>query len=179
MGEDTNHHIHTNNADLFKGSPEPIHFIFEINVGKSRIRHRTTLNLNDVDFESIFKFIIQFRVLLCRMRPFPTWISKLKWLGFGLPLEIEARWFNFERLGQLSLATLSNRFTLIDLRHDEIFYLRVLQNYTSVQKFRAFANPTKKLARPLKSGTTFCDHRKITGSFQCFHSKTIEINSGH
>ena len=26
------------------------HFIFEINVGKSRIRHRTTLNLNELIF---------------------------------------------------------------------------------------------------------------------------------
>ena len=33
-----------------KGSSDPSHFIFEINVGKSRIRHRTTLNLNDVIF---------------------------------------------------------------------------------------------------------------------------------
>ena len=31
----------------FKGSSGPSHFIFEINVGKSRIRHRTTLELND------------------------------------------------------------------------------------------------------------------------------------
>ena len=30
----------------FKGSSDPNHFIFEINVGKRRIRHRTTLNLN-------------------------------------------------------------------------------------------------------------------------------------
>ena len=30
----------------FKGSPVHSHFIFEINVGKSRIRHRTTLKLN-------------------------------------------------------------------------------------------------------------------------------------
>ena len=30
-----------------KGSPGPSHYIFEINVGKSRIRHRTTLNFND------------------------------------------------------------------------------------------------------------------------------------
>ena len=30
----------------FKGSSDPSHFIFEINVGNSRIRHRTTLNLN-------------------------------------------------------------------------------------------------------------------------------------
>ena len=33
----------------FKGSAS--HFIFEINVGKRRIRHRTTLNLNDVIFD--------------------------------------------------------------------------------------------------------------------------------
>ena len=32
----------------FKGSSEASHFIFEIIVGKSRIRHRTILNLNDV-----------------------------------------------------------------------------------------------------------------------------------
>ena len=30
----------------FKGSPDPSHFIFEIDVGKKRIRHRTTLNLD-------------------------------------------------------------------------------------------------------------------------------------
>ena len=29
-----------------KGSQDPSHFIFEINVGKGRIRHKTTLNLN-------------------------------------------------------------------------------------------------------------------------------------
>ena len=31
---------------IFKGSPDQSHFIFEINVGKGRIRHRTTLKLN-------------------------------------------------------------------------------------------------------------------------------------
>ena len=31
----------------FKGSSGPSHFTFEINVGKRRIRHGTTLNLND------------------------------------------------------------------------------------------------------------------------------------
>ena len=35
---------------LFKGGPVPSHFIFEINVGKKRIRHKTTLNLNDAIF---------------------------------------------------------------------------------------------------------------------------------
>ena len=34
----------------FKGSPDSSHFIFEINVGKGRIRHRTTPNLNNVVF---------------------------------------------------------------------------------------------------------------------------------
>ena len=31
----------------FKGSPDPSHLIFEINVGEDRIRQRTTLKLND------------------------------------------------------------------------------------------------------------------------------------
>jgi len=31
----------------FKGSSDPSYFIFEINDGKSRIRHTTTLKLND------------------------------------------------------------------------------------------------------------------------------------
>jgi len=35
---------------IFKGSPDPSHFIFEINVGKRWIRHRTTWNLNDAIF---------------------------------------------------------------------------------------------------------------------------------
>ena len=36
-----------------KGSSDPGHFIFEINVGKRRIRHKTTLNLNDVNFNRV------------------------------------------------------------------------------------------------------------------------------
>ena len=32
---------------IFKGCPDSSHFIFEIDVGKKRIRHRTTLNSND------------------------------------------------------------------------------------------------------------------------------------
>ena len=35
------------NDPCFKGSPDPSHFIFEIDVGERRIRHWTTLNLND------------------------------------------------------------------------------------------------------------------------------------
>ena len=33
------------NLSVLKGSSDPSHFIFEINVGKRRIRHKTTLNL--------------------------------------------------------------------------------------------------------------------------------------
>ena len=40
----------TPRTENVKGSPDQSHFIFEINVGESRIRHRTTLNLNDVIF---------------------------------------------------------------------------------------------------------------------------------
>ena len=31
----------------FKGSPDLSHFIFKINVGRERIRHTTTLELNN------------------------------------------------------------------------------------------------------------------------------------
>ena len=34
-----------NRFDIFKGSPDPINFIFEMIVGKSRIQHRTTQNV--------------------------------------------------------------------------------------------------------------------------------------
>ena len=47
---------------IFKGSPDPTHFIFEINVGKRRIRLETTLNIIDfvssrflLDLESKFQ----------------------------------------------------------------------------------------------------------------------------
>ena len=36
-----------------KGSQDPSHFIFEINIGKRRIRHGTTLNLNDTIFNRL------------------------------------------------------------------------------------------------------------------------------
>ena len=36
---------------LLKSSSDSSHFMFEINVGKSRIRHRTTLNLDNVIFK--------------------------------------------------------------------------------------------------------------------------------
>ena len=37
----------SNPRKLFEGSLNPSHLILEINVGKSRIRHRTTFKLND------------------------------------------------------------------------------------------------------------------------------------
>ena len=41
------------NIHFVKGSSDTSHFIFQVNVGKRRIRHRTTLNLNDADLQSI------------------------------------------------------------------------------------------------------------------------------
>ena len=40
-------------SDL-KGSQDLSHFIFEINVGNTRIRHRTVLNLNDLIFNPLW-----------------------------------------------------------------------------------------------------------------------------
>ena len=48
----------------FKGSSDPSHFIFGINVGKGRIRHRTTLNLNDGIFNRFWvdlEIVVQFK----------------------------------------------------------------------------------------------------------------------
>ena len=43
----------------FKGSTDPSHFMFEINVGKSLIRHRTTLKLNDEFLDRLQDDVIQ------------------------------------------------------------------------------------------------------------------------
>ena len=63
------------------------HFIFEINVGRGRIRHKTTLNLN---LQTIFSLSrnssFNFRVVLCRIRLFATLISKINGLGIDFPL---------------------------------------------------------------------------------------------
>ena len=73
--------------NIFKGSPALNHFIFEINVGKGRTRHTTTLNLNDEFFDQPkIDCRLKFGVVLCRIRSFPAWISKIKWLGSELPL---------------------------------------------------------------------------------------------
>ena len=39
-------HFDNGQWDRFKGSSDPSQFIFEINVGKGRIRHTTTLKLD-------------------------------------------------------------------------------------------------------------------------------------
>ena len=44
--------LKSNEFARLEGSLDPSHLIFEINVGESRTRHRTTLNLNDVIFFS-------------------------------------------------------------------------------------------------------------------------------
>ena len=64
-----------------KGSSDASHFIFEINVGKSRIRHTTTLKLSN---EFLDRLKIEFRVVLCRIRFFPRLISK-NGLGLDYP----------------------------------------------------------------------------------------------
>ena len=72
----------------FKSRPYPSHFIFDIIVGKRRIRHTTTLQLID-EFPNRFKidWRFKFRVVICRIHFFLTLISKIKWLGSGLPLK--------------------------------------------------------------------------------------------
>jgi len=53
-------HFDNGQWDRFKGSSDPSHFIFEINVGKRRIRHRTTLEFNfQIDSKSIEDAVIQ------------------------------------------------------------------------------------------------------------------------
>ena len=55
----------------------------EINVGNGRIRHTTTLKLND-EYLDPLKIIkrFKFRVVICRIRLFPTSNSKIKLLGY-------------------------------------------------------------------------------------------------
>ena len=74
-------------SSSIKGSSYPIDVIFEFDVGKSRIRYTTPLKLNDEFLDRLkidWKF--KFRVVLCRIRLFPTLVSKIKWLGSELPL---------------------------------------------------------------------------------------------
>ena len=60
---------------------DPSHFIFEINVGKSRIRHIMTLYLilQSILIRS-WNSSVNFRVVVRRIRLFPTLIAKIKWV---------------------------------------------------------------------------------------------------
>ena len=72
---------------FLKGGPDPSHF-FYTNVGKSRIRHTTSLKLR-VKFLDRLKIDWRFkiRVVLYRIRSLPILIPKKYRLGFELPLK--------------------------------------------------------------------------------------------
>ena len=78
------------NIHFIKDSPDQSHFIFEINVGKKRIRHRTTLNFEWSHVQSVlirsWNSSFNFRLIVSRIRLFPTLVSKIKWSGSELPL---------------------------------------------------------------------------------------------
>ena len=62
-----------------KGSSDQIHFIFEYNIGKSRIRHTTTPKLNfKRDLNRLTMVSFKFRLVIFRIRLFPTMISNMK-----------------------------------------------------------------------------------------------------
>ena len=79
------------NQDKIKSSWDPNHFIFEINGGKSRIRHRTALNLNGIIFNWFWVNLeIQFQ---SRSMADPTlsdidFKNKLAWVWTTLKLGI-------------------------------------------------------------------------------------------
>ena len=72
-----------------KTPSDPSHIIFEINVGKGRIRQKTVHNLDEFisnQFGVDLKKVIEFHSRCISDPFFPTLISKIKWLGYGLPL---------------------------------------------------------------------------------------------
>ena len=107
-----------------KGSPDPSHYIFEISVGKRRIRHRTTLNLN---LQAILSWCgnspFNFRFVICRIRLFPTLISKIKWLWSTLPLTLFLEIF----FGWTYDMYLNNRY------YDNNYFKRVFISNTEYQ----------------------------------------------
>ena len=72
--------------NCLKGSSDPSHSIFEINVGKSRIRHTATLKKNNEFLDRLKSWVsrsievisFKFRTVICRIRLFPTLFSKIK-----------------------------------------------------------------------------------------------------
>ena len=82
-------------SKLFLRVVNQSHFIFEINFGKSRIRHITTLNLNDIssiDFESMQKFIILFQSRCMLDSTLSDIDFKNKRLESELPLTFDLKW---------------------------------------------------------------------------------------
>ena len=86
-----------------KGNP----FLFEINVGKSRIRHRTTMNSNDIILNQFWVDRVVHHWILESLYvgsvSFRHWFLKMKWLGFELPLLLllclwKYLWFIFDDL---------------------------------------------------------------------------------
>ena len=77
----TGYHLTKLDYEKIKASSDVSHFILEINVGKSRIRHTTTLKLSN---EFLDRLKIEFRVVLCRIRFFPRLNSK-NGLGLDYP----------------------------------------------------------------------------------------------
>ena len=75
---------------LFKGSCDPIHFIFEINEGPDPTCNDCEIQWRN--FRSTQNWLemnsSEFWLVLCRIRLFPTLISKIRWLESGLPLKL-------------------------------------------------------------------------------------------
>ena len=67
-----------------KSSSDLRHFVFKINIGRERMRHKTTLKLNDEFLDrtgkltQILESRFKFRVVVCRIQLFPTLISNIK-----------------------------------------------------------------------------------------------------
>ena len=94
-----------------KGSSEASYFIIENNVGKRRIRHRTTLKLNLLSTRNRLKISsFKLRVVLCRTRLFPTLISKLKWFESEI-LKQDRSLFTVNYFALISLALGPSAFT--------------------------------------------------------------------
>jgi len=58
------------------------------------IRHRLKLNSRSTS-NRLKMTSFKFRVVICRIRLFPTLISKIKWLGYELPLKMQSLEFTF------------------------------------------------------------------------------------
>ena len=67
-----------------KGSSDPNYFIFEINVGKSLIRHRPTLKLNDEFLDRLQDGVIQIQSR-CMSDPLLSDIDFKNDLGLDYP----------------------------------------------------------------------------------------------